>query len=1216
MLKALELVGFKSFADKTRFEFPRGITCVVGPNGSGKSNVVDAIKWVLGEQSVKSLRGKEMSDCIFNGSATRHAMNSAETTLTFDNSDHRLPIDSPEVHITRRVYRSGEGEYLINRQPCRLRDIRDLFSGTGVGADAYGVIEQGKVDILLQSSPRDRRAIFEEAAGISRFKAKKIESLRRLERVEQNLLRLSDIVEEVDNRLKSVRLQAAKARRYKEHADRLQELRTQVGLADWRKQSAKLSTLESELTTLLDGAAAASAQAESVEAQALQLETALAELSETIRASESRLAENREQVATQEATIEHQRKRVRDLEEEAARHERQLTATNVRAGDLRQQLDETSQAVADEESRHQQLRRQLTEDEQTLSEWTSQLQTLRHEHDLRRAAQLNEVRNSATLGKELTALESQIETSNVSRTLCQQRLSELSQQRETLAIELERLSQQQTELAEALEQTTAHWSRARQELAELRRQHSARVAELNQLRQKHTGASERAALLDELEKRLEGVSAGVKDVLVRARGGDEGPLRHVRGLVADLLQVQVEMAPLIEIALGERAQHLVVSNDTELLGFLEQGAAQFLGRVGFCRLTAETQEGAEEFSNLDGQRGVVGRADSFVQIAPEFAPLVRRLLGHTWIVDRLSHALALAAQGAPGVQFVTRNGELLSADGTLSVGPRQAATGLISRRSELRVLKHQIQQLEGKISQAALEVEQLQTRITDEEQAVTVLGEEHQRAGDTLSEHRLRSNASQQHDAQLAQQQTIFESEQAAAKAQFESASQRIAVTRARLEAIEARLAEGEVEITRMESQVAELDQRREQNDRRVTTAKVELGKGEERLGNLRHRFQQFERDQLERRRSIADIRGQLLQTRQRIEQSEVAILHAESQIAELYLRKEFLAAETVESVNRRELQLKQRAALTAEAQNSRAQARKLEEQKHAKELAAHEIRLERAGLADRLREDYGIELASLEHQPSDEELHQREAVEAEIADLRRKINNIGSVNLDALNELEELESRYGNLSTQFQDLTKAKNLLEQIIGKINADSRRLFAETLETVKGHFQALFRKLFGGGQADIVLEEGVDILESGIEIVARPPGKEPRNISLLSGGEKTMTCVALLLAVFQYRPSPFCVLDEVDASLDEANIERFIGVLQEFLSWTQFIVVTHSKKTMTCATTLYGVTMQESGISKRVSVRFEDVSEDGQIVIASDRAPHEEPSAQAKDETQAA
>src|SRR5580698_2170522 len=338
MLKALELVGFKSFADKTRLEFPRGITVVVGPNGSGKSNIVDAIKWVLGEQSVKSLRGKEMADVIFNGSAHRRPLNAAETTLSFDNSQRRLPIDTPEVHITRRVYRSGESEYLINRQPARLRDIRDLLAGTGMATEAYSVIEQGKVDVLLQASPRDRRLIFEEAAGISRFKAKKVEALRRLERVEQNLLRLCDIVEEVDNRLKTVRAQAAKARRYKEYADRLQELRTQVGLADWRKLTTALEAHESELTQMRDQAGAASAQTERLEAQVLGLELEISGTEETIRSNDARIGQNRERIAAYEATIDHERRLSGELEQEVARYRRQLTAMNLRAGNLDDQL--------------------------------------------------------------------------------------------------------------------------------------------------------------------------------------------------------------------------------------------------------------------------------------------------------------------------------------------------------------------------------------------------------------------------------------------------------------------------------------------------------------------------------------------------------------------------------------------------------------------------------------------------------------------------------------------------------------------------------------------------------------------------------------------------------------------------------------------------------------------------------------------------------------
>jgi chromosome segregation protein len=384
------------------------------------------------------------------------------------------------------------------------------------------------------------------------------------------------------------------------------------------------------------------------------------------------------------------------------------------------------------------------------------------------------------------------------------------------------------------------------------------------------------------------------------------------------------------------------------------------------------------------------------------------------------------------------------------------------------------------------------------------------------------------------------------------------------------------------------------------------LAKCEERLRSFHSRLRQIEESSQERARAIADGHQELADCIQRAETSRWNILRGESEIAELYLRKESFAGETVQRINERELRQRLRAELTAEAQKLRGKGRKIEERIHAQDLAANEVRHERTTLVERLREDYGIELSAIEQEPVGQE-QQREAVQQEIDELRRKINAIGSVNLEALEELEALETRFKTLSEQFKDLSSAKASLEKIIDKINTDSRRLFSETLQTVKGHFQQLFRDLFGGGHGDIVLEEGVDILESGLEIVARPPGKEPRSISLLSGGEKTLTCVALLLAIFRSRPSPFCVLDEVDAALDEANIDRFSRVLQDFLTWTQFIIVTHSKKTMTCANTIYGVTMQESGVSKQVSVRFEDVSDDGHILPERLAAAEEESNA---------
>jgi chromosome segregation protein len=675
MLKALELVGFKSFADKTRFEFPPGITVVVGPNGSGKSNIVDAIKWVLGEQSVKSLRGKEMADVIFNGSPSRRSLNAAEITLTLDNSHHLLPVESTEVYITRRVYRSGEGEYLINRHPARLRDIRDLLTGTGMGTQAYSVIEQGKVDVLLQASPNDRRVIFEEAAGISRFKLRKLESLRRLERVEQNLLRLSDIVDEVENRLRSVRLQAGKARRFKEHTDRLQELRTQVGLVDWRRLSDRLAALEEELQTLNDRRGTATAEVENIEAHLLGIDGQMGEVSESIRQAEARIAANREGIAAHESTIEHERARSRDLEQQIARLRRQLVTTKARAGDLERQLQETQQAVETAEQQHREIGVRLAEAEREATGLVGRLEQLRTEMKQRRTAHMEQMRESASLGNEITALESQVAAAKAAQQRSRDRIAQLEQQREELTAELASRRQQQEQLAQEAQEHEESLATAEAQLAHHQGQCQLRRDELGELRQRHSGIAERTAVLEELQRRQEGVSAGVKEVLAEAQNPGDGPFRGVHGLVADVLRVGVEIAPLIEVALGQTAQHIVASPDNQLLDYLQQQSQRFAGRVGFVWLDGTTRPPSEPAVDLEGRPRVLGRADRFVQTEARFAGLAKRLLDHTWIVEKLADAIRLVESDGRGQNFVTLAGELLAADGTLVVGPRHAATG-------------------------------------------------------------------------------------------------------------------------------------------------------------------------------------------------------------------------------------------------------------------------------------------------------------------------------------------------------------------------------------------------------------------------------------------------------------------------------------------------------------------------------------------------------------
>ncbi len=1199
MLKALELVGFKSFADRTRFEFPAGVTVVVGPNGSGKSNIVDAVKWVLGEQSVKSLRGQEMADVIFNGSGTRRPMNSAEVTLVFDNASRRLPFDAPEVSITRRVYRGGEGEYLINRTPARLRDIRDLILGTGLGAQAYCVIEQGKVDALLQASPRDRRSLFEEAAGISRFRGKKTEALRRLDRVGQNLLRLHDIVEEVDNRLKGLRAQAGKARRYREYATRLQELRTQVAQLDYRRLTAQIAVRCEAIAELQRQQAEWAAALGAAEARISETDAAISAAEAEMHRRETEAAECRARIASLETAIEHDRSLLDQLEQETARAHKQLLAVSLRAGDLKQQLSETVESLQHAEEEHQRISLCMGEAERHLTEAIAAADRLKNEHLQHRDAVSRQAKNVGELETRVAALRARKQSAEAACRAAAEHRAECAAQANAIEEEHQRLQGEVARLT--AEDTTAQAELAAAQAVrdDLLARQAALQTDWTEQQRRAAAVRERIGLLEELERRQEGVGAGVKWVLAAARRPDAGPWSAVVGMLADLLRVSVEMAPVIEAALGPAAQYLVVAGGDELAELLRRQLPALGGRVGliwnagrssaFPNKTADADRAA---NHIDQHPAVLGRADQFVEVDPPFHPLLPQLFGRTYVVRTSADAIDLSAQ-APGLTFIAADGAVTAADGVLLLGPPAGSTGLISRKSELRSLAAERVRLDQAIASTRGEIERLETESLSARRAVDEAAERRRTVAAALAELRAQIAAAEgrrrEHAARIAsldRQLRLAEDEAAKASAELAHCEKQLADACAALSKFEQACAEAQ-----RQSDQAEAHRRK--CDQAAAEIRIELAKSDERLGNLRARLAQFEEHDRERQRALSESREQLAQTARRAESVRWNILHAESQLAELYLHREAAAAEAGRCEQRRDALRRQRAAEAAEAQRLRAKNRKLDERIHAEQLAEGELRTQRTALVERLREEYGIELS--EDGPEASEALARDAAQEEIDDLRRKINSLGNVNLESLDELDELESRYRALSEQYDDLVKAKAALEKIIQRINIDSRRLLSETLETVRGHFQGLFRDLFGGGQADIVLEEGVDILDSGIEIVARPPGKEPRAISLLSGGEKTLTCVALLLAIFRSRPSPFCVLDEVDAALDEANIDRFTKVLKDFLAWTQFIIVTHSKKTMAAADTLYGVTMQESGVSRQVSVRFEDVRENGEIIV---------------------
>ena len=1200
MLKALELQGFKSFADKTRLDFPDGITVVVGPNGSGKSNVVDGIRWVLGEQSAKSLRGSEMADVIFKGSGggQRRPSNTAEVTIVFDNAEQELDIDSPEVRVSRRVYRSGEGEYLINDEPCRLRDIRDLFRGTGVGSDAYSIIEQGKVDTLLQASPRERRAIFEEAAGISRFRAKKVECGRRLERVEQNLLRLSDIVEEVERRLKSLRNQATKARRYREYSNRLKELRTHIGLTDFRNLSSDQNALQSELDALTERLAELEQRSESAAQEVADFDRRMASMTEEARHLRRELADLRESITGHETTVVLQRQSLLQLEQEEASSRRRMVAVNSRAGNMQQQLSEVEQQLAEVEAQYATQRAQADEDVAALQSVNEELERRRREVEAQQRHHAEQINATTQLRSQLGELEAELSLAANAIQRDQQRQTELEQQLAEAVKKVKVAAAEEAKHKATLDQASSNLSDAQQRLEDAKQQLETLTEQRSVCQNQLTAVKERSNVLEEIERRLEGIGAGTKDLLAQAKLTSVGPLGEIQGMVADLIEVKVEMAPLVDAALGDRAQYVVVSGN-RMFHAIADGSVRLRGRVGLLSLAMVAAEKHPIDPQLAKEEQVIGHATQFVQVEPPWRELAWQLLGTTWFVSSVDLALRLREKYKTRPwRFVTPAAEVLEADGTLFGGPRLASGGLVARRSELRSLRSQLKRLTEQDQVLQQNYAQQKVLRDDAEEQVRAWSERQQLLREQYAKVHAEAETARYVEQQYAEAQRSLKGGLSELETTFNALSNRKESSLDGLGQLESLVANLEAALSAMQVEVTTVEEDRKLREERSTSAKFELAKLEQQLETLRMQRLRCQQDNEERTKTIQETQQQLTECKRRKQETTRAILFATSQLAELYLRQEG-CEQALGEYRQQEDQITQaRMEKSKSAYAAQQQLQTMQQKQNGVRLKLGELNMKRDALTDRMRDDYGLELAELQDEL--EESTERVEIDNEINDLRRKLNNIGAVNMESLNELDELEERFGSLSGQYEDLVQAKESLEHIIQKINVDSRRMFSDTLDLIRTNFQSLFRRAFGGGSADIVVEEGADVLEAGIEIIATPPGKHSLNISLLSGGERALTAVTLLLAIFRHRPSPFCILDEVDGPLDEANVGRFIDVLREFLKTTKVVIVTHSKKTMSAATTLYGITMQESGISKRVSVQFNDVAEDGTILKKPDDA----------------
>jgi len=1192
MLKALELAGFKSFADRTRFDFPDGITVVVGPNGSGKSNIVDAIKWVLGSQSAKSLRGKDMSDVIFKGSQTRGPASSAEATIIFDNENGALPVDAPEVHVTRRVFRSGETEYLINNQAVRLKDVKSLIQGTGIGIDAYSLIEQGKVDRMLQANAKDRRAIFEEAAGISRFKTKKIEAERRLARVQTNLTRLGDIVDEVAGRLRSLRSQASKAERYRIATERLKELRTQIAWTDWKRLSEELDASELDLASAITKQRELESLREQMTEQRQAADMKLQQIADEARLVEERRSQNLQRIAELSGRRDADESTIADLRLSVSKSLRRVRLLQTQAGSAAAELRSSNERLAQYEAELTDVQQRGRESEAERDKIQAEVDEVRQRRDQVQQKHLAAVRRVADLEAKRQRAEQQI--AEVRRLLAslEKRLGSSKTLRDEAEKEAAIAEKRVSSLEENIEQAAKEAELAEAKLSDSRRTLERRREEVSALKVRLQGVSERLSMLQDLHRRQEGVSGGVRSILESLSNEDHPLAKSMLGIVAESFEVDMHVAPLIDAALGTRSQYLIVEGG-QLQEAILGGSLSIESRVGLIRIDELPRRRPGDRIRLDGLKGVIGRGDRMIKCEPRFEGLTRHLLSSTWLVDSLATALGLKKLSGAGLRFVTASGELLETDGTIVVGPASTSTGLVSRRSQITAAEQEIKHYQFQLNETEKESQRLASLVDDQ---AAELGRIEQRHRGMITDraaakaelrhvHERRQSIQDSHDEIDAEIQETHQT-RSTSESDFAALGTQIATGRHHIETLELEAAEVDEMLSGAQSALQSATSG-------VMAISVDVARAEQKFEALSAALLQQRRDQGQREAAVAEVRSQAEQGRTRINELTLRTLEATSRLATLHwesdggareLSRLAAAASNVRHENR-EIVKASEAAIKQTSQASEAV--------HAITAKRDNAKLRRETLADRLLEDYQIDLRVGEPPEDLEEPEDRRGLEDEIADLRSQLQKTTSVNMEALDELEGLQTRYDQLHGQYQDLTAAKDSLQRIIGRINADSRRLFLDTLEAIRQNFQKLYRKSFGGGTADLILEENEDPLEAGVEIVATPPGKPSFNNSLLSGGEKALTAVALLMSIFQYRPSPFCVLDEVDAPFDEANIGRFVTVLSEFLDHSKFVVVTHSKKTMTAATTLYGVTMQESGVSKQVSIRFEDVTEDGEI-----------------------
>lgn len=1187
-LKSIHLSGFKSFADPVQFDFDPGTSAVVGPNGCGKSNVVDAFRWVLGERSAKGLRGSEMLDVIFKGTTHRPALSRAEVRLVFDNESKTLPIDTAEVEISRILTRDGNSDYEINRKSCRLKDILAVFSNTGIGADGYSVLGQGQVDSFLNANAQERRKIFEEAAGISSFRKQRSETTNRLDRSERELTRVTDQLSEIERRIRSLKMQAGKARRYVEDRDRFKHVSTVLAAWDvdqlefeqkslnfrlsWRNT---LRGLISEVATRLDA---------SVESVRNAIEGLHRELEEV------RQIETEKRVALQ--GIEARRIQMREQQDQSRRRnedrDRQLEELSHVEEDYRQRRSDARQRIRESLVELRKLRTligQLKIDHSVelaqQDELDKKIHDLKdqdlglvfeesrlknsiasHEGDLRGQEAIRERRSTEDLDyrKQQSEIEGQIEG-------LEKKIRDSHSREHELLIRVESLRME-------INQRTDILGGARKKLTEVR----------SELESSHG----RLVLLKDLEENLEGLSKGTRDLL-----GSEAPAAgDIRGLLARLIEADPNTAKMVDAVLGRILETVVFQGRTPIeqriraiTGILDGEAANFVS-------LEDNLEAGRRSGELELEPGVVTLA-SRVRCEQLCRPIVDALLDEVIVATDLGEALRLREQ-YPGYRVVTADAHVVEPWGAVKI-PAVNSTGLVSRQVEMTQLQERVDILSSDLEELSHQGDALEESILARQGELQRLEQESGRAKleaeHALSErHRCRETLKRISDRRASLKVDIEKAEQLTSELeQLKSAAQ------SKLVEVDHRRKSVATELESSEEALEPLAEKLSQLEGGIQSRSLEATREQERISSD-WREQRRLADEMDQRKSQRErILTDIVDDEKLIEKLDVDLVSIDGEEKNLGVELSKATEDRTLLDQRLDEQRSQRGRLEKRVKECRHRGEQIREGRESDLLAENECRVRIEGIQEKIREDLEMDLSEA---PVDEwrlQLVEEEETESEWVDRLRKeylqlqdrLRKNTNVNLQAVEELETEESRFTEISGKIEDLTEARDQIVQAIELLDNECRTLFKDSFEEVRKHFQEIFSLMFGGGTADLKLDdEEIDPLEAGIEVIAKPPGKRISNLRLLSGGERALTAISVIFSLFKTRPSPFCILDEVDAPLDEQNTRRFVRVLQEFAKNSQFLVITHSRVTMAEAERLYGVTMEEQGVSRRVVVKIDE------------------------------